>query len=265
MRTMEEASSGRQQSPSWTAMRLGGALAVVGGLGYGVGLLLHGDLPDETAELALTHIAARGEWRALKLGLLASLTCWVGAFVALARSMPEGVSGLLARWAVASAIVGLSLVAVEYAIIGHALKDVALAWQAGVNPEDNLRMGTVMLAVSGGLFHSVVIWMLGLPYLLLGAAIAVARGPYPRWLGWLAGAAGAGALVSGATRFLGLALVPYPLLYGGFVLPLSLWLAGVGVLMWLRAPSTTRRPAGREPHIAPRTPRVLRRSQPVTD
>jgi hypothetical protein len=80
--------------------------------------------------------------------------------------------------------------------------------------------------------------MLGLPYVLLGAAVVLGRG-YPRWLGWIAVAAGSGALLAGTTRFLGFELVPYPLLYGGFVIPLSLWLAAMGIFMWRRTRTGT--------------------------
>jgi hypothetical protein len=217
-------------------LKLGGALAVVGGLGYFVTLLLHGDLPDQTTEIALEHIAGRPEWRALKLALIAFVLCWIGAFTALAGSLPQGLSTLLGRWAVSISIVGVAIVAVEYAIIGHALKDVADVWLAAPasDREVNLRMAEVMLAITGGLFHSFVAWMLGLPFVLLGAAIVLGS-RYPRWLGWIALVAGSGALLAGTTRFLGFALVPYPLLYGGFVVPLTFWLAAIGVLMWHRS------------------------------
>ena len=222
------------------ALKFGGTLAVMGGLGYFVALLLHGDLPDQTTEIALEHIADRPEWRVLKLALIASVLCWIGAFTALVRSLPQGLSILLGRWAVSIAIVGVAIVVVEYAIIGHALKDVADAWlvASGTDTEVNLRMAEVMLAITGGLFHSFVAWMLGLPYVLLGAAIVLGSG-YPRWLGWIAVVAGTGALLAGTTRFLGIGLVPYPLLYGGFVIPLSIWLAAMGVLMWRRARTAT--------------------------
>jgi hypothetical protein len=76
---------------------------------------------------------------------------------------------------------------VEYAIIGHALKDVADAWLAAPanEAEVHLRTADVMLAVTGGLFHSFVAWMLGLPYVLFGTAVVLGTG-YPRWLGWVA-------------------------------------------------------------------------------
>jgi hypothetical protein len=222
------------------ALKFGGVLAVVGGLGYFVTLLLHGDLPDQTVEITLEHIAGRPEWRVLKLALIVFVLCWIGALTALVQSLPPGLCRLLGRWAVSISIVGVAIVVVEYAIIGHALKDVADAWLAApaTDTEASLRIAEVMLAITGGLFHSFVAWMLGLPYLLLGAAI-VLGGVYPRWLGWVAVLAGSGALLAGTTRFLGIGLVPYPLLYGGFVIPLSLWLAAVGVLMWRRAQTAT--------------------------
>lgn len=221
-------------------LKFGGALAVIGGLGYFVTLLLHGDLPDQTTEIALKHIAGRPEWRVLKLALITSVLCWIGAFVALVRSFPQGLSSLLGQWAVYISIVGVAIVVVEYAIIGHALKEVADAWLATppANAEAHLRMAEVMLAITGGLFHSFVAWMLGLPYVLLGAAVVLGR-DYPRWLGWIAVVAGSGALLAGMTRFLGIGLVPYPLLYGGFVIPLSIWLAAMGVLMWHRTRTAT--------------------------
>lgn len=220
-------------------LKFGSVLAIIGGLGYFVTLLLHGDLPDQTTEIALEHIAGRPEWRALKLALIASVLCWIGAFTVLARSLPQGLSNLLGRWAVSISIVGVAIVVVEYAIIGHALKDVADAWReaSGTDAEVKLRMAEIMLAITGGLFHNFVAWMLGLPYVLLGAAVVLGR-CYPRWLGWVAVVAGSGALLAGTTRFLGFGLVPYPLLYGGFVIPLSLWLAAMGVLMWRRARTT---------------------------
>jgi hypothetical protein len=218
------------------SLKFGGVLAVIGGLGYFGILLLHGDLPDQTTAVALEHIAGRPEWRVLKLALIAFLLCWIGAFTALSRSLPQGFSGLLSRWGVSVAVIGVAVVMVEYAIIGHALKGVADAWALAPAAEigNHLRTAEVMLAITSGLFHSFVAWMLGLPYVLLGMAIILGSG-YPRWLGWVAVAAGSGAMLAGTTRFLGIGLVPYPLLYGGFVIPLCIWMAVMGLLMWRRS------------------------------
>ena len=218
------------------ALKLGGVLAVVGGLGYFITLLLHGDLPDQTTEIALEHIADRPEWRVLKLALIVSVLLWVGAFVALASSLLYGVSWLLSRLAVACVMVGATLPIVEYSVIGYEIKNVADAWQAATGSEkaDKLLIAEALFGVSGGLFRSLIAWLYGLPFLLMGLAVALGRG-YPRWLGWVATVAGGGALVTGTTMFLGVNLVPFPLLYGGFVVPLTIWLTIMGLLMWRRA------------------------------
>ncbi len=48
-------------------LRLGGVLAVLGALGYLLSALWHGDLPDQTTEIALQHIADRPEWHLIHL------------------------------------------------------------------------------------------------------------------------------------------------------------------------------------------------------
>lgn len=218
-------------------MKLGGALAVIGGLGYFLALLLHGDLPDETTAAALEHIAGRPEWATLKLALIAFVLCWVGGFGALAHSLSRGASWMLSRLAVAVVMIGATLVVVEYSILGYGMKTIADAWaSAPAGPERDalLTVGDALRAVTGGMFLNFIAWLIGLPYLLMGLAVAWGDGGYPARLGWVAVAAGAGALFSGVTRFLGLEIVPFPLLYGGFVIPLALWLAGMGALMWRR-------------------------------
>lgn len=219
-----------------SVLKLGATLAIAGGLGYLITSLVHGDLPDETVSMALDHIAARPEWRFLKLAFITCAFAWIGAFMALARSLSAGSSWLLSRLAVAVVAVGTTVIVVEYSIIGHALKEVADAWQKAPDADNEslLLIADTMLSISGGLFHSFVAWLIGLPFLLMGGAVSLDR-LYPQWTGWVAIVAGTGALVAGTTRFLGFALVPYPLLFGGFVFPLNLWLAGMGLLMWRRA------------------------------
>jgi hypothetical protein len=117
---------------------------------------------------------------------------------------------------------------------------VADAWQAAGPSEraSHLATAEILLGISGGLFHSFVAWMLGLAYLLAGAAIVLGKG-YPRWLGWPAVITGSGALLAGSTRFAGMNLVSYPLRYGAFVIPSTLWLAVVGMFLWRRRAQRT--------------------------
>jgi hypothetical protein len=216
-------------------MKAGGVLAVLGGLGYLAGTLWHGDMPDQTTEITLRHIAARPEWRLVHLIGIVSVLCWVGAFAALARSLPPGASGFLGQAAVLAVAVGAAVFVVDYSIDGYVGKEAADAWAAASGPEKGVRLLVAEAALSplGGTFRSFIAWLFGLPFLLLGAAVASSR-QYPRWLGGLASVAGAGAVVAGTTRFLDLNVVPFPVLFGAFVIPLNIWLAAMGVLMWRR-------------------------------
>lgn len=214
----------------------GGALAVVGGFGYFIILLLHGDLPDQSTAAALEHIAGRAEWSFLKWMLIAFVLCWVGAFWMLAHSFRRSISWVLGNLAFASVTVGATLVLVEYSVMGYGVKNIAEAWASstGTEQEASLIVGRALLGVTSGLFLNFITWLIGLPFLLMGLAVALGD-HYPRWLGWIAVVGGAGAFISGAGRFLGVLFVPFPLLYGGFIVPLSLWLGVIGVLTVRRA------------------------------
>ncbi|MGH7448455.1 MAG: hypothetical protein ACREK1_09235, partial [Longimicrobiales bacterium] len=222
-------------------LRLGGVFAMLGGAGYMAATLWHGDMPDATTKIALRHIAARPEWPLIHLAGIVSVLLWVGAFAALAHSLPAGLGGFLGRLAVPAVTIGAAVFIVDYSIDGYAAKEAADAWAAasGAEKEVRLRVAEAVLSPLGGTFRSFIAWLYGLPYLLLGLAVALS-GQYPRWLGWVAATAGAGAVFTGTTLFLELNLVPMPVLFGAFVIPLNIWLAVVGVLMWRRGGSGTR-------------------------
>lgn len=100
------------------ALRIGGWLGLIGGLGYFALLLVHGDLPDHTTEAALEHIAGRREWALLKWLLIASAFCWLGAFHLVGHALRGAMSWVLARLAAAFLMVGTALVLVEYSVLG---------------------------------------------------------------------------------------------------------------------------------------------------
>ena len=224
--------------PHGKLLKLGGVFAIIGGLGYFITLLFHGDLPDQTTEIALQHIASRPEWRLLKLSLIISLIFWVAAFEIFHKSTKEIISRLFSRLAVIMGSIGVAIVIAEYSMIGYALKEVADRWiiATGEEPEIYLNMARIILSISSGLFHSFIIWMIGLPYILIGIAVTT-NNNYHTWYGWVSVFLGCGVLIAGIIRFLGIDLVPYPILYGGFIIPLTLWLVGLGYFMWLKSKS----------------------------
>ncbi len=221
-------------------MKFGSVLAVVGGTGYFLTLLLHGDLPDETTETALLHIAGRPEWVFLKISLIFFSVCWIGAFIAITKSLSNTFSKELARFATGVLTIGVAILVIHYSIIGYALKGVADSWNSASGEEIQayLNIAEVLLTITGSLFHNFIAWKLGLPFILLGSAI-VLEIHYSNWIGWFAIIAGSGAFIAGITRFIGLEFIPYPLLYGGFVIPLNLWLVFMGMRLWKDSKSTS--------------------------
>jgi hypothetical protein len=148
--------------------------------------------------------------------------------------------------AVLAVVIGAAVFLVDYSIDGYELKNVADAWEAASASEkdDKLLVAEAMFGILGGTFRSFIAWLYGLPYLLLGLAVALSD-EYPRWLGWVAAVGGVGAVVAGTALFLDVPLVPFPLLFGGFVIPLNTWLAVIGLLMWRRAGLPLRHPVNK--------------------
>ena len=231
-----------------TLLRVGAACAVLGTVANVVASAGHGDLPETGTRAALRFVAERDTWSAVHLTSIFAVLLWLVAFVALSGSMPRGAARLLARFGLAGISVGAALHVVFFSIDGYALKGAADAWAAapGSEREGLLRAGDLVLLLQNSQFVSAIALVLGLPFVLFGLAVAFSRA-YPAWLGWLGAAAGAGALFTGATRFVGIELVPDPVLFGVFGLGVGLWMAAMGALMWKRAGKLPRASSGGAP------------------
>lgn len=217
-------------------LRLGAAGAVLGTLANVVATAGHGDLPEAGTATELAFVAERASWSHVHLLSIVGVLLWIGAFAALARSLRGTPGAALGRLALSSAYVGAGVHVVFFSIDGFALKRTADAWAAAAGAEqaELLQAGSLVLLLQNSQFVSAVAFLLGLPFLLLGAAVVRSR-TYPAWLGWVAGLAGVGSLVTGATRFVGLDVIGDPVLFPAFALPASLAVAALGVQMERRA------------------------------
>lgn len=216
--------------------KLGGILAIAGGLGYVVGGAIHQDLPSG-AEAALPHVADRPEWQAVHLLVLVSVAVWPVAFAGLVASLRGAWSTVIGRIAVGAMLGGAVLFAVEMALDGYTLKVAADAWaQAeGARRDELFIVGEAAYAALTGIFYTTMVWMSGAAFTLLGLAIALGD-TYPRWTGWLGIALGLVVTFSAMSFFLGLHAVPH---LAGHVIPaflLALWLSAMGVLLLRRVP-----------------------------
>ena len=230
-------SPAREPRPDRALLRAGGLCAVLGTVANVVATAGHGDLPEAGTTAELAFVAERALWSHVHLLSIVGVLLWLAGFVALTQSLRRTPSAALARLGLAAALVGAGVHVVFFSIDGYALKRTADAWAAAIGPAqaDLLQAGTLVLLLQNSQFVSAIAFMLGLPFVLFGLAVARSR-TYPAWLGWIAVVAGLGALVTGMTRFVGLdQLIPDPVLFPAFALPASLWTAAVGVLMWRRA------------------------------
>jgi len=226
----------REEAHERTLLRLGAVSAVLGTVANVVASAGHGDLPETGTRAALGFVAARDTWSLVHLTSIFAVLLWLAAFVALSGSMPRGAAWLLARFGIASFLVGAAVHVVFFSIDGYALKGAADAWAAapGSERESLLRAGDLVLLLQNSQFVSAITLVLGLPFVLFGLSVAFSR-TYPGWLGWVGAAAGAGVFFTGVTRFVRLELIPDPVLFGVFGLGVSLWMAAMGALMWKRA------------------------------
>ena len=245
---MSEGTSREGAHDERTLLRLGGVCAVLGTAANFVATVGHGDLPETGTRAALGFVAERDTWSLVHLTSIFAVLLWLVAFAALSGSMPRGAPRLLARFGLASISVGAAVHVVFFSIDGYALKASADAWAAasGSERESLFRAGDLVLLLQYSQFVSAIFLVLGLPFVLFGLSVALSRA-YPGWLGWAGAAAGAGTLFTGVTRFLGLELVPDPVLFGAFGLGVSLWMAFMGALMWKRAGNLLRADAGGAP------------------
>jgi hypothetical protein len=217
-----------------SSLKIGAGCAVVGTAGYIVAFVLHGDLPDETTESVLQFIAPR-PWAFHHLAIIACLLLWLAALTGLATSLTGGTAWVLGRLGQASALLGTTVLLWHYNIDGPALEEVADAWAAssGAEQATELERGTVLLLATSGMFPLYVALLLGLPFVLFGMAVVLST-TYPSWLGWVAVAAGALALLVGTTNFAGTDMLPMGLFVIA-VLVLDFWMLATARLMWRRA------------------------------
>lgn len=232
IKSFEQEQSARERR----LLRLGAVYAVLGTIVNIVISAAHGDLPESATQASLSFVATRDSWGVVHLGGIVGVFLWVGALVALASSIGRGAGSTFARLGTASAFVGAAIHAVFFSIDGFALKRTADAWQTA-SPTERvgwLQAGDLVLLLQDSQFVSAIAFLLGLPFVLFGLAVAFSRS-YPVWLGWAGFTAGAGALFTGMTRFVGLNFISDPVLFGVFGLGVSLWMVIIGVLMWRRA------------------------------
>jgi hypothetical protein len=221
------------------ALRLGGALIVVGSLAVFAFRLAHGDLPAADPEAALQFISERPYYAAIHIGTIFGVLAWAGGFILLSTTLERPLATLLSRLGAASVLVGAAIFIVDFVIDGVAGQDLAAAWTAAspaaranlvlaAHTADTMIRGTSLISI-------VILW--GLPLLLFGRAVMLED--YPAWLGWTGMVVGVVTILGATALLLQSTLFPGVVVYGPLAsIAVQLWSLVLGVVMWRRAGTT---------------------------
>lgn len=215
-------------------LRVAACLLVIGSLTTLVARLMHGDLPADDAQAALSFIAARPIYAWVHLAAVIGVLIATGGFISLASTYSLPVAWLLGRLGSAMAVVGAAVYTTDFSTDGLAGAELATKWQAAApldKPAIVQSAGTVLAAIHGpSLIGISVLW--GITLVLFGAAAIVAR--CPAWLGWLGVVAGGATFVGATVLFLWPSLFAGVIVYGLLVSLGLLWSTAMGIAAWRR-------------------------------
>ena len=192
------------------------------------------DNPAVFREYAQSNI-----WIAVHLGQFVGFLLVIGGLVALYFSLTTraDTAAAVARFGLAAAVTTGASFTILQAVDGIALKRAVDAW-ASAPPDQQVAAFAAAEAIRWieiGV-NSLSFSLVGLTLVLYGIALALS-GVYPRWLGWLAAAAGVAQVVRGLdTSYQGFITSITELV--GLVL-LALWTVIMAVTMWRRSNSPT--------------------------
>ena len=215
-------------------LRIGAACVVVGSILVVVFRTLHGDLPTDTGEAALSYVAAHPIYPLVHLGDVLGFLVFAGGLVALSGSLTHPVAWAVGRLGAASVLVGTAVHVVDFSIDGFALPMLANTWAvASPSERPDLELGArVVLVAIGGPAVIALTFVWGSTLALYG--LAVKKEGYSSWLGWTGLILGIAIFVMGTIFYLKPNIYPGVLLFGGGTWAAHLWAIFLGIAMWRR-------------------------------
>ena len=227
--------------PDRSYLRMGGAMAVLGGVLALVGNVLHPRWSDVDDVELYTNIADSGIWKADHLILVVALIFTTAGIVAVARALEGGDGDALARYGLLATVIGGSVAIANISVDGYAMRAAAENFVDAI-PQDRSGAFWAVNAVdnvSSAMFSVWTLVLLGVSPLLLGLA-AIRSGRIAAWIGW---AAVLGGVVSGGVGLAGLADVDpdsliIPFLVGSMLV--TVWVLGAGWTVWQQASADDR-------------------------
>jgi hypothetical protein len=225
----------RQLTREQLLLRIGAVCVVVGSVLVVVFRTLHGDLPTDTGEAALSYVASYPIYPLIHLGDVLGFLVFAGGLVALSGSLTQRVAWAIGYLGVASVLVGAAVHIVDFSIDGFGVPMLANAWAvASPSERPSLELGArVVLAVIGGPSVIALTFVWGSTLALYG--LAVKKEGYSSSLSWAGLILGAALFVMGIIFYLKPNIYPGVLLYGGGTWVAHLWAIVLGIAMWRRA------------------------------
>jgi hypothetical protein len=182
-------------------LRIGGIGAIVGSLLGMVGNFIHPVTPIGDPQGVARVIAESALWVPVHLAIVVGIVLMLGGLVALRHSIRDGLAGALSQFGLVAAVAGAAIGLVLVILDGVAARQLAQEWAAASPPQRDLALAlvhaneTINFALAS-LFNLV---FAAATFILFGLAVALGAG-YPRWLGWVAVAAGALSVAAGTIQ-----------------------------------------------------------------
>ena len=209
---------------AWAAIA-GAVVSVAAGTSFG-------GAPDGSDPAALlTYVGGLPGWAwpLVQLGFMTGAVLWIAAFAAIAEDRTPGLPRVIGRLAVAVLVAGAAVHSVDAVVSGWGLGGIAREWVAA--PSAELLAGAgLMLRLEDATWDGVMLLYHGVPFVLLGLAVALDR-TRPRWIGWVAALAGVCSVVAGVVAFLGGSVTPALFILSAVTV--SVWMIGMGLWMLL--------------------------------
>ncbi|HEX2221869.1 MAG TPA: hypothetical protein VHK06_05040, partial [Candidatus Limnocylindria bacterium] len=219
-------------------MAIGAAGAILGAVLAAVGNLLHPVTPRDDDFGVAQVISQSDAWTAIHLVIIVGVLGMLAGVIGLRHALPTtGFVGAMTRYGVAAGVIGSVLGVVTVILDGVAAKQLADTWAAAPSPERATALRIVaanetMNFALAGMFNAT---FAGLPFIAFGLAVALSR-VFPRWLGWIAVAAGFGSVLAGLIQAqTGRPTVASLVLTIIGPTVIALWMLVVGVLMARRS------------------------------
>lgn len=188
----------KQNSATWWLIKLGGMAAILGSLFAGTGNLLHPVTPRDDPEGVAQVIAQSENWIFVHLIIILGILLMLAGLVAIRLMIVGGLAEALARLGIYAATIGVTVGLITVILDGVAAKQLADKWAEANEAEKMIALylvssnETINFALAG-LFN---ITFAGVPSILIGLSVASGNS-FPKWLGWIAVAAGCGSIGAG--------------------------------------------------------------------